>query len=84
MRIIVSLFNQSQLLSLRGVQAALDAIRLLQLLQGEDEQLRVMLVRKRTEKRTYQSDPITNLQTGSYGNGIGANFLLSNQWTVDV
>lgn len=45
--IVVRLLNQGQFFSLRGVQAALHAVRLLQLLQREDEELRVVLVGQR-------------------------------------
>ena len=47
MRVVVSLFDQAKLLSLTLVQAALHTVGLLQSLQGQDEQLGVMLVGER-------------------------------------
>ena len=44
MRIIISLFNQSQFLSLTLVQSTLDTVGLLQSLQSQDQQLGVVFV----------------------------------------
>ena len=44
MRIIIGLFNQPQLLSLTLIQPRLHTVRLLQPLQRQDQQLRVVLV----------------------------------------
>ena len=49
MRIIISLFDKTQLLSLTLVQSALDTVSLLQSLQGKDEKFCVVLVGKRRE-----------------------------------
>ena len=43
-RVVIRLFNERQLLTLRLVEAALDRVCLLQLLEREDEELRVMLI----------------------------------------
>ena len=48
-RVVVRLLDEGELLSLRLVQTTLDAVRLLELLEREDEELRVVLVRQRRE-----------------------------------
>ena len=54
-RVVVCLLNERQLLTLRLVQAALDGVRLLQLLKRQDEQLRVVLVVQRPDHKAGQS-----------------------------
>jgi len=49
-RVVVSLLDQRKLFALRLVQAPLDAVRLLELLEREDKQLGVVLVRQRAIK----------------------------------
>ena len=49
MRIVISLLDQSKLLSLALVKPALDAVGLLQSLQRQDQQLGVVLVGERRE-----------------------------------
>lgn len=49
-RIVVRLLNESQLLPLALVEAGLHAVRFLESLEGQDEQLRVVLVRQRRER----------------------------------
>lgn len=49
-RVVVGLLDQGELLALRLVQATLDAVRLLELLEGEDEELGVVLVRQGRER----------------------------------
>jgi hypothetical protein len=44
--IVISLFDQSQFFTLRLVQTTLDGISLLQLLESQYKQLRVVLIRK--------------------------------------
>lgn len=46
--IVVRLFNERELLTLRLVQTALDTISLFQLFQCQDKKLCVMLIRQRT------------------------------------
>src|SRR5258708_33649167 len=82
MRIIVSLLNEGQLLSLGLIQAPLDGVSLLQLLESEHEQFCVMLVRQWTTTNISSRD--MPQETRPYGKGIGANFRLSSQWTVAV
>ena len=48
-RIVVGLFDQTKLLPLTLVQSTLDAVGLLQTLQSENQQLRVMLIGERGE-----------------------------------
>lgn len=48
-RVIIRLFYQPQLFSLTLVESGLDAVGLLQPLERQDEQLRVVLVRQRRE-----------------------------------
>lgn len=50
MRVVVRLLDEGELLSLRLVQTTLDAIRFLELLEREDEELRVVLVREGRER----------------------------------
>lgn len=49
-RVVVRLLDEGELLALRLVEAALDAVRLLELLEREDEELRVVLVRQGRER----------------------------------
>jgi hypothetical protein len=48
-RVVVGLLDEGELLSLRLVETSLDGVRLLELLEGEDEELRVVLVGERGE-----------------------------------
>jgi hypothetical protein len=48
-RVVVGLLDERELLSLRGVESPLDRVGLLELLEGKDEQLGVVLVRERGE-----------------------------------
>lgn len=48
-RVVISLFNQTQLFSLLLIQAHCHRVLLLQALQSQNEQLGVMLVAKRRE-----------------------------------
>lgn len=48
-RVVVGLLDERELLSLRGVESTLDRVGLLELLEGKDEQLGVVLVRERRE-----------------------------------
>jgi len=77
----LSLFDQSQLLPLRGVKSTLNTVGLLELLQSEDEELGVVLVRKRTvkERKRKKDDEVRTKSRGdpgsknkTYGKGIGA------------
>ena len=49
-RVVVCLLDERELLTLRLVEPALHRIRLLQLLQREDKELRIVLVVKRPER----------------------------------
>ena len=49
-RVVVGLFDQPELLALTLVQARLDGVGFLESLEGENEQLRVVLVRQRRER----------------------------------
>lgn len=49
MRVVVRLLDERELLALVLVEATLDTVRLLELLEREDEELRVVLVRERRE-----------------------------------
>ena len=49
MRVVVGLFDEGELLTLRLVETSLDGIRLLELLESENEELRVVLVGERGE-----------------------------------
>ena len=49
-RVVVCLLDQRELLTLRLVQPALHRIRLLQLLERENEELRIVLIVERPER----------------------------------
>lgn len=65
-RIVVGLFDQPELLSLTLVQPGLDAVRLLQPLEGQDEQLSVVFVR---ERREWNGSETSGLQP-VHGSGV--------------
>ena len=56
MRVVVRLLNEAKLLSLTLVQTALDAVSLLESLEGQDEELCVVFVRQRRERDRRESD----------------------------
>ena len=47
--VVVRLLNERELLTLRGIEATLNAVRLFELLKREDEELSVVLIRERRE-----------------------------------
>lgn len=83
MRIVVCLFDEGKFLSLGLIETTFDRVRLLQLLQRQNEQFGVVLVRERSAgDKLYSGDQ--RFEEMTHGKGIGANFLLSSQWTVAV
>ena len=81
-RVIVSLFDERQLFTLRLIQTPLDGVRLLQLLESKNQQLGVVLVVERAMNAMSSSS--RNVARTTYGNGMGENFRLSSQCTVAV
>ena len=81
MRAVVGLLDEGtgKLFSLRLVETTLDGIRLLQLLQSEDEQLRIVLVVERSVDNTMSLALHSTLDRETYGNGMGENLRLSSQ-----
>jgi len=53
-RVVVSLLNQPQLLSLRLVETGLDAVCLLEALEAENEDLCVVLIVQRWERDVHE------------------------------
>lgn len=49
MRIVVGLFDESELFSLRLIETSFDTVRFLELFESENEELGVVLVGKRRE-----------------------------------
>lgn len=49
-RVVVGLFDEGEFFTLRLVESSLDTVRLLELLESEDEEFRVVLVRERRER----------------------------------
>ena len=56
MWVVVRLLNEAKLLPLALVQTALDAVSLLESLEGQDEEFCVVLVRQRREGDRRESD----------------------------
>ena len=80
MWIIIRLFNQGQFFSLRRVETTLDTVRLLQFLQSKDKELCVVLVGEWPgNSLNFSMTSFGPKRERTYGNGIGANFRLSNQ-----
>ena len=73
MRVIVRLFDQTELLSLRLVETSLHTVRFLETLQRQDQQLGVVFVRERGEGNRGESPA---LQPVNWGRGFK---LLSSQ-----
>ena len=70
-RVVVSLLDQPQLLALTLVQTTLHTVRLLQPLQSQDQQLRVVLVGERGEGDGGEPAALQPVDCGGvYGNGL--------------
>ena len=72
MRIIVCLLNETKLLSLALVQPRLDTVGLLESLQRQDQQLRIVLVGQRREgngRKPPRLEPV-------HGGGVDGDSLL--------
>ena len=78
-RIVVGLLYQAQLLSLLLVQARLDRVLLLKSLQGQDEQLGVVLV---VQRREGNRSELSGFQP-VHGGGVDCHCLLSTDiWAI--
>ena len=78
-RIVVRLLYQPELLALRLVQSALDAVRLLQPLQGQDQQVRVVFVGQGREGDRGESAALQPV----YGRRVDSDgFLCCDVWAV--
>lgn len=65
------------------MSSTFDAVCLLQLLQSKNQKLRIVLVGEWPGHHVFSIGSVIVFHE-TYGNGMGANFLLSSQWTVEV
>lgn len=79
MRIVVSLFDETQFLSVLLIKPRIGDIDLLQTLQGQDQQLRVVLVRQRRKGDRRELSGLQPVDScGIDGNGL----LGADVWAV--
>ena len=79
MRVVVRLLDEAELLPLRLVQSTLHTVRLLQPLQRQDEQLRVVFIGERRERYGREAPTFQPM----HRRGVDGYSLLSRDvWTV--